>query len=189
MGVDAVIVLANLMEADGTLNPESAARAAKAAEVFKDVGAGVLVTCGWAYRDDSDLPVADAFRTHIAARHGIPEARIVAERNSRDTVGDAIFTKHQLALPRGWKNILIVTSAYHVGRTRDIFDFIYGDDAQVSVVGVDVAADDAVLENEQRSLQAFRRTFDGINRGDTQGVLNRLREAHPFYNGAVYPRM
>ena len=50
--VDAVIVLANLMDADGVLNEESQLRAAMAVDVFLAKQARNLVTCGWAYRED-----------------------------------------------------------------------------------------------------------------------------------------
>lgn len=188
MSVDAVIVLANLMDADGILNDESARRAAKAADLFTQTGATALVTCGWAYRPDSDIVIADAFAAHLIRHHGIDPASIVVEPHSRDTVGDAYFTKANLALPRRWRRLLVVTSDYHAARTGEIFDFIYGDDAEVSVVGADI--DPAARQgDEAASLAAFRATFQGIRRGDTAAILERMRLSHPFYNGQVHPRI
>jgi len=188
--LDAVIVLANLMDRYGELNHESSARAAKAVEAFMESRAKFLVTCGWAYREDSDLTIADALCRHIVnCFPTVPQGSILIERNSRDTVGDAYFTKIRLANPRRWKNVLIVTSGYHVPRTRDIFEFIYGPQMKVDVLGADVPHDEGVLKNELKSLDAFRSTFEGVRPGDDEGALKALRERHPFYNGSVHSQI
>ena len=69
--VDAIIILSNLMAADGSLNRESAARAKKGVEAFRDNKASVIVTCGWAYRKDSSICIGDAVLEHIAVHHKI----------------------------------------------------------------------------------------------------------------------
>ena len=189
MSVDAVVVLAHLMEANGVLNEESAKRASKAAELFEWLGADALVTCGWAYRGDSDIAVADAFSRHIVESYEIPPSRIVIERNSRDTVGDAYFTKLNLAIPRGWKTLVVVTSGYHVARARKIFEFIYGDGFSIDAAGTDFECDSLQLANEIKSLEAFHKTFAGVASGDTAQILSRMRELHPFYNGDVYAKI
>lgn len=192
--IDAVVVLANLMDAQGRLNDESARRAAKAATLFRACGAAVLVTTGWAYRPDSPLPIADAFRQHLIRHHAIPAERIVADPNARDTVGDAYFTKIGLARPRGWKHVMVVTSDYHVARSQEIFNFIYGPGFTIEAVGAEIAKDGAsdtiaVAASEQASLDAFRRTFAGITPGDDDAIGERLRRCHPFYNGDIHPRL
>lgn len=186
---DAVIVLANLMDPNGVLNFESAARAAKAVEAFNRFQANVLVTCGWAYRSDSDMTIADAFKNHVMSRYGIPSERIIAETNSRDTVGDAYFTKSLLADANAWKKITVVTSNYHAARTQEIFDFVYGERFSIDVIGAEVPHDEAISGNELKSLHAFKNTFAGVPRGDSAEILSRLRERHPFYNGDMYSRI
>ena len=63
--IDAIIVLANKMDQNGLLNSESMARAKKAVEIFNERGISNIVTCGWAYRDDSDIKIADAFKSRF----------------------------------------------------------------------------------------------------------------------------
>jgi uncharacterized SAM-binding protein YcdF (DUF218 family) len=185
----AVIVLANLMDQAGVLNDESAARAAKAVELFDAHDASILVTCGWPYRKDCSLPIAQAFRDHILARYAVPTEAIVLETQSRDTVGDAWFTKTNVIVPKGVRKLHVVTSAYHVPRTMEIFKLIYGPSYEIDVAGAVVPEDRLIIENEARSIYAFRRTFEGVTPGDDSEILLRLRERHPFYNGAVYPRI
>ena len=186
---DSVIVLANHMNEFGELNFESKARAAKAVEIFNKREISKIVTCGWAYRDDSDIKIADAFKSHIANTLGVNSNKIITELNSRDTVGDAYFTKINLALPLNWKSLCVVTSDYHVMRTQEIFNFIYGKNFLIEVIGVNVFHDKSILCSELVSTNVFRDTFLGVNMGDNLEILKRLRTLHPFYNGQIFSRI
>jgi uncharacterized SAM-binding protein YcdF (DUF218 family) len=184
---DAIIVLANLMDAGGNLNSETKARLLKAVELLKVRKAAQIVPCGWAYRDDSDICIADAMAFHAESVMGIPKSQIVTETTSRDTVGDAVFTKRNLANPRNWKSITVVTSAYHADRTREIFSFIYGRTVEVVEAGSDDTA--SLRASESKSTKAFRTTFSGVMHGDDTAIFDRLRHSHPFYNGEIYPQI
>jgi hypothetical protein len=186
---DAVIVLANLMDSRGNLNPETRARVDRAARVIKEGGARVMVTCGWAYRDDCDICIAEAMRGYAVNERGIAASDIVAEISPRDTVGDAVFTKVHLAIPRHWSSVLVATSAYHLPRALDIFSFIYGPSIEVSGIGAESADSHDLRASEARSLAAFRLTFQGVSPGDDSAIIERLRTQHPYYNGAAHPRL
>jgi uncharacterized SAM-binding protein YcdF (DUF218 family) len=186
---DAVIVLANLMSQTGELNAESAARAIKAVEVFHELDARFLVTCGWAYREDSPINISDALKSYIVSRFDLPADVVLSETGSRDTVGDAVFSKVKYALPLGWRRICVVTSQYHVARTREIFSFVYGDAYEVSVVGAEVAEGQPTEDGEASSIAAFRQTFVGIAPGDDSEIFERLQTQHPFYNGVIHPQI
>jgi uncharacterized SAM-binding protein YcdF (DUF218 family) len=186
---DAVIVLANQMDQNGLLNSESKARANKAVEILNELDISNIVTCGWNYRNDSDIKIADAFKSYIVNSLGVNPSKVITELNSRDTVGDAYFTKINLALSLNWKNLCVVTSDYHVKRTQEIFSFIYGNDFSVEVYGASVDHDSSILSNELVSTYSFRDTFFGITKGNNSEILNRLRERHPFYNGQVYNKI
>lgn len=186
---DAIIVLANLMDADGHLNSESTSRAKLSVAIFNQSNANYLVTCGWAYRDDSDIKIAGAFKDYITKTLGVRPERVIIEPNSRDTVGDAYFTKVNLAVPKGWRNICVITSNYHVARTLEIFQLIYGEEFEVDVLGVAVDTSESVTANETKSTLAFRKTFSGVERGNSIQILQCLRERHPFYNGMVYEKI
>ena len=182
---NAVIVLGNLMDASGRLNTETRARVETAVHEMRGRNAPMLVTCGWAYRDDSTRCIADAMRDH-AIQMGIPAEAVHAERAPRDTVGDAVFTLRNLALPRRWRRVVVVTSQYHTARTRSIFAFIYGPDIEIEVVSAPSADTPELQASEARSLEVFRSTFRDVDAGDAAAILTRLKQAHPFYNGAVY---
>lgn len=184
----AVIVLANLMDQQGNLNEESRARIDTAVSAFKNKDARFIVTTGWAYRDDSPIVVAEAMRKHVVEQFGIPYEAVIADMEARDTVGDAVFTKRNLAIPRGWFKLLVVTSQYHVERTKEIFSFIYGPRYDIQVRGAPSLDTEGLRQSEQRSIEAFRSTFQNIVPGDDTAIYHRLCENHPFYNGQIYPK-
>lgn len=186
---DAIVVLANLMDKYGALNDETRSRVDLAVDALKRNYAPLLIACGWAYREDSDICIADAMRQYAISSHNVEDATIITEVLSRDTVGDAVFTKINLAIPRGWTKILVVTSGYHAARSRAIFSFVYGPSVLVDAAGA-AHPDNAHLKtSEASSMDAFLSTFEGITAGDDKAIYRRLRERHPFYNGQVYPQI
>jgi vancomycin permeability regulator SanA len=183
---DAAIVLGNLMDAQGRLNDETRARLARAVALFQAGRVPLIVTSGWAYRADSDIAIADAMRRYAIDTHGLDHDTVIAETSARDTVGDAVFTKMRLARPRGWKRVIVVTSAYHGARSLDIFSFVYGPGFDVALCTADSPDTPALREAEAKSRDAFERTFEGVVPGDDAAIVARLSTRHPFYNGDVY---
>jgi len=185
----AVIVLANLMDRQGNLNHETRARVSRAAQTIKEGVAALLVLCGWAYRHDSDICIADAMKRYAMEELQIPNSAIITEPASRDTVGDAVFTKRNLVAPLGWRQVLLVTSDYHLPRALAIFSFVYGPGITVEGMGAASADGERFGTSESQSMAAFRNTFDGISAGDDAAIFERLQARHPFYNGEIYPRI
>ncbi|ADD67418.1 protein of unknown function DUF218 [Denitrovibrio acetiphilus DSM 12809] len=188
MKYSAIIVLANLMDREGFLNEETSRRMDLAIEEFNKDKAPWMITCGWDYRDDSSIKIADAMKKY-AKEKNIPVDRIIVELNSRDTVGDAIFTKNNIVKNKEWKKILVVTSDYHVDRTRKIFEFVYGDQYHIDVIGSETEQKNELKINEERSLNKFYETFEGIESGSDDLIKNRLIDKHPFYNGEIYSKV
>jgi hypothetical protein len=177
------------MAADGTPSLETAARVELGCRAFRAAGAAYLFFIGWRYRDDNPLAIADAMRAHQRALHPIPDARILVNRLSRDTVGDAIFSRRDLESLLGDYRLLVVTSDYHVPRVRHVFGRVYGPSRPVAYEGTAVQAPPGALEAEEASLSAFERTFSGVPTGDLGAFLERLLQAHPLYDGTLRPAL
>lgn len=186
---DAIVVLANLMDVQGVLNEESKDRMNAAVEELQKGSAPVVLTCGWPYRPDIELPIADAMARYATEYLNVNPETILLERNSRDTVGDAVFSKRNFAVQYGWTRVLVVTSSYHRDRTQEIFTFVYGPSFHVETRGAKSEMNTALAASEKKSLAAFRSTFQGITPGDDEAIYQRLRIAHPFYNGSVYKQV
>lgn len=185
----AIIVLGNLMSQQGDLNRESTNRMELAIRSFFQYSSHVLITCGWAYREDSTIAIADAMCRYAVETSQITAASVLTATQSRDTVGDAVFSKRIVNSKPGWNKFLVVTSDYHVDRTKDIFQFVYGPKKRIKVIGATTQRTQQQAESENGSRVAFRNTFNGIMPGDDEAIYLRLCRKHPFYNGLIHPQI
>jgi len=183
------VILANLMNKYGRLNVESAVRV-DCAVAHDSLGeSSIFLLCGWAYREDSEIAIADAMHEYIRKRYPSISPRVICQRASRDTVGDALFSRIYLdRLAHGSRySVKVFTSDYHVERTTEIFNFFFCKRASVSVIGAQGFKSEKLIQKEAESLRAFRDTFQGVPPGgDVEHALSILREKHPFYNGRTY---
>ena len=58
-------------------------------------------------------------------RRGVEAGRILLDTWSVDTIGNAAFARLMHADPRGWRRLHVVTSEFHVARTRAIFEWVF----------------------------------------------------------------
>lgn len=185
------IVLANLMSRSGVLNSETKARLELAARLEVNQPSHLLLLCGWDYRPDSGIAIADAMKSYLTACYPKLSAKAVCQRLSRDTVGDALFSRIFLDLVYQHRplRITVVTSDYHIERSREIFEFIFGEQHIVSVFGSPGFSTASAVGGEGDSLMAFRNTFGGVVPGDVPAALHSLSERHPFYNGRIFSKI
>jgi hypothetical protein len=188
--VNLLVVLSHLMSKNCELGKESVARADLAIKMFSCNEYDKLVTLGWDYRVDCDTPIAEVVSDYIIKNSDIEKASIIAINESRDTVGDAIYC---LDFFRDYKltKVVVVTSDYHVDRTRFIFSHVFNKAVSIAVCGVRTTAslDPKILLHEQKSLDAFCQTFKGVDFSARSEMFAVLSEKHPFYNGKVYPKI
>jgi uncharacterized SAM-binding protein YcdF (DUF218 family) len=123
---DAVVVLGGIVDpaasrATGDAELTGAAdRLLRGFEVFRAGRArNVVVSAGLVFPVAGDVPEADRLAGRLA-RWGVPPAQIVAEASSRNTRENAIEIG-RLAAARGWRTLLLVTSAAHVPRALGCF--------------------------------------------------------------------
>ncbi|KAJ7563284.1 hypothetical protein O6H91_03G104400 [Diphasiastrum complanatum] len=53
-------------------------------------------------------------------------SHLIKEWSSYDTIGNGFFSLVQHAIPRRWRRLAIITSEFHMPRTRLIFEWVYG---------------------------------------------------------------
>lgn len=184
------IILANLMNNKGELNAETKARISLAAKLDSELQSDVVLLCGWAYRHDCSLSIADAMKAYISTQFPGLAKKAVCQKHSRDTVGDAVFTRlylRELFINRSCFNLNVITSEYHTKRTQEIFEFIFGGTAFIDVKGALGFDSEISATKEIESLEAFRKTFYNSSAGDLSSIYIALANNHPFYNGAIYP--
>lgn len=187
--IHCIIVLSNEMSKTGELNSESKSRLEYGCDFFLKNDQCYLITAGWNYRKDSNLFIGERMSQYAIKKRNVPSEKVFAEISSRDTVGDAFFSKINYVEKNKFEKILVITSNYHVLRTSKIFNFIYGDNYKIDVKGIDGFDSNEKIDHERKSCKAFLETFKGITKGDTNNIYKRLKKSHPFYNGEIYPKI
>jgi hypothetical protein len=127
---DAILVPGGGVRAGGRLPPWVERRLDRA--VALHAGAHILtLSAGTVHRppplDARGFPVLEsvAAARYLVAR-GVPPALVLAETCSLDTVGNAYFSRAIHVDPAGFRDLLVVTSAFHLPRAEAVFRWVYG---------------------------------------------------------------
>lgn len=154
---DAILVLGGGVPSNPNLPPAYVqTRCQYAAEVYnKSSSAGskrpkiLALSAGTAHLPQllsaDGLPVWEATATasFLLKELDIPADDVYAETTSYDTISNAFFARTSFCDLVGWKKLLIITSEFHMKRTRYIFDWI------MNVPGVN---DTALLASQKYEL-------------------------------------
>src|SRR3989338_1963789 len=135
---DVIIILGGGIEPDGSLPEIPKLRIIKGAELFRDGIAPKIIMSGnygfWLEKEPI-RPEAEAMKEY-AVSLGVPEGGILKEDISKDTIGNAYFCKINFLETNNWHNVVIVTSDYHIPRTRYIFEKVLGKNYMIEFVSV-----------------------------------------------------
>jgi uncharacterized SAM-binding protein YcdF (DUF218 family) len=174
------------MNMHGQLGSESKSRAKLAHNIFTSMNSkNFILTIGWDYRHDSNIPIAISMKDFLISK-GIDNTKIHVDINSRDTVGDAIFSKINFYDKYLFEELHIVTSDYHTERTKFIFEKVIP--CKIKVYGSKTNNDPSKKILEKKSLEAFKDTFSDTNFKSNKSLIKTLINKHPFYNGLVHEK-
>jgi len=177
---------------DGTSRPvlytkERLAAFLKVKKVF--YGIPIIVSGGYStwtsfvpqYRE------ADVMAAYLQ-KHGITPNMLFIERKSRDTIGNAYFSKHIVKKHPNWKNILVITTRGHKERSAWIFKKVFGSTYRISFLEVATSLPSfrknpgrIRYERELKMLMA-KALFLGCKSGDEKALAIRLKKYHPAYS-------
>ncbi len=181
---DIYIVLANLMNKKGILNIESKNRVDELLTSIYNKKNQDIIFCGWAYRNDSNITIASAQKKYFESKE-TNEHNVYLIEESRDTVGDAVYSRKFIDSNLKNYRVNVVTSDYHIDRANKIFNFVFGKNYEINMISATTKLTDQ-LQSEEKSLMDFEKTFKGVEQGDIEKIYSTMIRKHPFYNGEVY---
>ena len=168
---DAVLIPGGGVREGGTLSPWVAARfdaaLAAAGDAFlMPLSAGTMHRPP--QRDERGFPITEAAAgARYLVERGVDPSRILIEAVSLDTIGNAYFSRMIHVVPRGFKRLLVINSAFHMPRTEAIFRWVYSLEGPGAVGSLDfLSTSDATvgepglssrIEKERAGLESFRR--------------------------------
>ena len=140
-----------------------------------------IFSSGAAYRADSNLALGNVIQAQLKALIDPRSTTFVSDTNSKDTVGDAYYSKSNLVLPNGVERLFVVTSLFHSLRSRDVFRFVYGDALEIEVVTDHDHGTDEQREHELTALSEFQKSISGLQPGNNGIIEAVLMTNHPLY--------
>ncbi len=186
MPIDIVLVLAFDVDEQGMLPEEARLRVNKGVEVFNNGNYTHMLMAGkyQAWKGVTPAKTEAAAMRDFATRLGVPEESILLEESSRDTIGNAYFSRLLLARKRLGR-IAVVTSDYHISRTRFIFQKVFGSKYRIKFIAVSPnytrAIRTARLAKEEKSLKRAKDFFNGVRAGDTRKISKLIYTKHDVY--------
>jgi vancomycin permeability regulator SanA len=186
MSYDCAIILAHeLVKKNGffTLSEMSKQRVEEGINLLKSKKVNFLVMSGG--REDlyGGLRLSDIMKKYSIEK-GVFESQIIEEPLSKDTIGQLIFVKQAVVVPRRFKRLIIITHDFHLKRVKQQANFVFGRGYNIDYLSIPDNLDCAIKEEE--SLIEFKKTFEGISPEDDNLILSRLLERHKYYNKDPY---
>lgn len=187
MTKDVIIILGGGIEPDGSLPEIPKFRINKGVELFKSgVAPKIIVSGNYGFWLEKEPPrsEAEAMEEYVISL-GVPESAILKEDVSKDTIGNAYFCRLNFLEPSNWKNIVVVTSDYHISRTQYIFEKVLGSDYTIEFMAVDSRLSPErfaiQINKENKTTEFLKKWFDSIKPGDTEAIKELMYTKHPGY--------
>jgi uncharacterized SAM-binding protein YcdF (DUF218 family) len=172
---DCIIILGGGVSINNILPEWSLDRCNYVLELFKkNKDVNIICTSGGSYHNPNPLDdnrhtihECDTFAKYLI-NNGIPENKIFKEWCSYDTIGNAYFTKLLLVDVFKWNKILVVTSDFHMDRSKVIFDYIFKENKySLSYYSCIYKTNHQYLESrinkEKKSLLNFQNLINSLN--------------------------
>lgn len=147
---DGIIVLGYELD-NGKLHDIAKRRVDRFIEIYRKKRTKVIFTGGYSLKIKKGIgPTEASLMKDYAIKQGVSEEEIILEEESRDTHGNACFTK-KIVEKLGWKKILVVTTDINIYKNKFFFEFIYGKGYYFDFIGVK----ENVSKKERKSLLEY----------------------------------
>jgi len=178
-----IIVLGGGIARNGILPDFVKTRLEKAKEIFIKNNSAKILFCGrysFLY-SKSNHPLkteAQAGKEYLA-KIGVPKKFIYLENKSKDTIGNAYYAKKLYFIPRQEKEATIITSDFHLERSKFIFKKIFGTGYDFKFI-----ATPSNLKSGNKA-KIFERQKELLKK--TQELLKNMPDGnHNFLKGKLY---
>jgi len=163
---------------DGSLPPWTTARLDRAISLISQTRFIAFLSGGTVHKppplDQNGFPIFESHQAALYLVHqGLDPARLLTEISSYDTIGNAYFSRLLFTDPGKLQHLLVITSEFHLPRTKAAFEWIYSLSPlnmpyqltceSVPNKGLSQKALEARISREKKSLNTLLDTKKGIN--------------------------
>lgn len=184
---DAILTLGNGLTGDWELPEIVSLRLKKVADLyFKKISKKIIVSGGWSINWDIEgikpsTTEAEEMRKVLLSL-GVDDEDILKEEWSRDTIGNAYFSKVKIIKPNNFESILVVCSDFHLKRAEFLFRKILDDEYQLDFLTTPTenGKDPKFIQMEDEILGRQKEFLKSMRDGDDNFLQNRLY-GDPYY--------
>lgn len=144
---DVIIVLGGGLKNNGDLNAQDKERVLKGVELWREGYADRILISGGEYKNTGFYESEEMVK--FVGVLGVPSEKLTAERDSKNTYGNALYSG-EILKTNSWKTVILVTSAFHSRRACNVFK---KQTISVTCVGADPSL---VQRNFLEKLNLFR---------------------------------
>ncbi len=173
--IDAIIILGGGVGENGEILSSTKERLDELLKNKIFYGLPVILSGRRGFMMDYIPPITEARAMKKYLQAAGWRSKIFIEEKSLDTIGNAYFSK-QIADKFGWRKILIITSDYHIKRSRWIFKKIFGAGYKLKFLPTPSGKFQERQEKEKRTLVLTKKIFGKMN------PENFSLADHPFYS-------
>ena len=182
-----IIVLGGGIDLKGNIPPHVYQRLDKAIELYKKNPEAKIVPSGkysYLYRKPAPPSTEAKMMKKYLLEKNIPAKDIIPENQSKDTIGNAYYLKKNVIIPRKEKRMIVVTSSFHLRRTKYIFEKLFEPTYRMEFVGVPESftkdLSKKVFEHQKELYEKTVALLSPMKRGDHEFL------AHKIYNFKYY---
>lgn len=175
------MVLGGGIDLQGNIPSYVYSRLDEAIKLQNKLGCKILVSGEYSFLYDKikpSLTEASKMQEYLLEK-GVSESQIIKEEKSKDTVGNAYYSKKYVFIPEKEKEAIIVTSDFQVERVSYIFNKIFGPKYHLEIVGIK----SDLPEGEKRAV--WQRQGELLLK--TQALLSKMKDGdHDFLKDRIY---
>jgi uncharacterized SAM-binding protein YcdF (DUF218 family) len=183
---DAAIVLACGINRDGSLPDDPKESVDIASHLYTSGRTPLIIFSGnLSYKADFIPPQSEAdAMVKYAQEIGLPGECLLKESESKDTLGNAYFTKVHYLISRHLGRLSVILGPNHsLRRVKFIFDKVLGDQYDTTFFEHN-ANRDGETEREEKSLDILKEWLSKIPNGDHEAVHQVMLAKHPGYSSS-----
>lgn len=175
-----IVVLGGGIDLQGKIPSYVYSRLDKAMELQKSLNCKILVSGEYSFLYDKvKPPFTEAFKMQeYLLKKGVLTDQIVREEQSKDTVGNAYYSKKYFFLPNKEKEAIIITSDFQVERVKYIFHKIFGPEYGLNILGIKSELPDGekevIWQRQKELLLKTQALLSNMKDGDHNFLKNRI---------------
>ncbi|KKR71008.1 MAG: hypothetical protein UU14_C0038G0004 [Candidatus Roizmanbacteria bacterium GW2011_GWB1_40_7] len=175
-----IVVLGGGIDLQGNIPSYVYSRLGEAIKLSNNLDCKILVSGEYSFLYEKvKPPFTEAHKMEqYLLKKGIPQNKILKEELSKDTVGNAYYSKKYFFIPKKEKEAIVITSDFQAERVKYIFHKIFGPEYKLKIIGIKSELPgnekEAVWQRQKELLLKTQALLSNMKDGDHNFLKDRI---------------